>query len=141
MKTALIALILCVPCMARNKECREFSAQSLRDIVVQSSDESRADLNPLNVSFVEKRIARLGDDAAVILAQGFTEEQLLEPGHVKSVIAILRLAFSNREAISNDQHKRPRVALLLIQRLISEEMEPEVKRALQDLKIELETIP
>jgi hypothetical protein len=82
-----------------------------------------------SISFIEKWEPTLGDGAAVgILKAVPTEEQLLEPRRLASVLGIIRGAFSFPCAITLPEDKTPRVTVFVLQDLLRQAKDEDAKR-------------
>jgi hypothetical protein len=75
--------------------------------------------NGVTLSFTEKAINRLGDRAAVGLMRILADKTVTSPDQVKSILSILRTAFSAPSVIAVEADRQPRATLFLLQSLES----------------------
>lgn len=87
----------------------------------------------LGVSWVEKRLQRLGDGAALAIVQGYTNDELQEGGRLRRVLAIFRTAFSHPNRIESPINRRPRVTGLLLRDLYARTSDKVLKEEIKDL--------
>jgi hypothetical protein len=79
-------------------------------------------------SWLEKSVYRRGDRIALGIAHGFTTPEILEPARLDRVLAILRLAFSQPEFISEEQDADPALTIMLLSFLERHQSDPDIKQ-------------
>jgi hypothetical protein len=108
----LLLLLLCPqsPATTTNVEDDPYGEQAVRNALSS---------NGVTFSFTEKAINRLGDRAAVGLMRIIADKTVTSPDQVKSILSILRTAFSAPSIIAVEADRQPKATLFLLQSLES----------------------
>lgn len=69
-------------------------------------------------SIYNKRIPRLGDEAAICLMEIFSEEDLSKEENFLVYLPIIQDSFSSCKSIKKEENKNPKFSLLLLNRLL-----------------------
>ncbi len=68
-------------------------------------------------SFSQKRIIGLGDAVSIAIIKLLPSDRLDDPNLVRTILPLLRDAFSNPDLISRQEDREPRVSLMLLRYL------------------------
>lgn len=82
-----------------------------------------------SASFIEKRVPRLGDRAAISLLKVLKDEEVTDPAKVKLFLPLMHAAFDSPNSITLPEDRQPQVTLLLLNYL---------KQEVGDLKLKKE---
>ena len=79
-------------------------------------------------SATQKELSRLGDRVSIALLKILDAHQLAEPQVIKEFLAVVRDAFASPQLISCEDDRQPQVTRFLLEHLLSECADPQVKQ-------------
>ena len=106
----LIGALLPLPARGQSEEADQYSISLVQRALKLHQQGAR-------VSFVEKRIPRLGDQVSIALMKIFTDRELSDPKTLELILPLVREAFSQPQFISVDIDRRPSVTLFFLKYL------------------------
>ncbi|MFZ0819737.1 MAG: hypothetical protein WAM91_06685 [Candidatus Acidiferrales bacterium] len=68
-------------------------------------------------SSFERNIVSLGDGLAIAILKNLDDSELMKPRSAEAVLSLIQRSFSHPEAISIEVDRKPRITMLLLERL------------------------
>jgi hypothetical protein len=85
----------------------------------------------IHMSFVDKNVARLGDETAITLLKIFTEAELSDPKTAAGFLPVIQQSFSQPQFISTDADNKPSMTIILLKYLQQNVSDVQTQRSIE----------
>ncbi len=130
MKSLVVVLILCLSrCLISEELCKTSATTYSSDI--------EAVLNlpaGTSLSFFDKHIAWMGDDAAVALIRMGATDKLSSPDYARKVLYVVRVAFDCPRCILQEENRTTRVSVLLLDTMESRVQDAQLRKEISGVR-------